>query len=526
MTRAAIYCRVSSAEQERRGTIEAQLRTLRAHASAVGYAVAGEYLDDGKTAKTGHLEARDGFARLMVDADARRFDVVLVVDIDRLTRSDDQIERAAILGPFQRLGIHIATPAGILDLNTFVGDIMVGLQAAVAAQERRKILARTLAGKEAVLARGGKPHGLTPYGLRYAKHAGWSVNEAEAAIVREIAERVAGHETCVRIALDLAARGVPPPRRPWSGNAVWHLVRYARNRYGGEWLANERTGARVKIPRVLSDDLIDRAELAMADARRRGLEQRTRGLYLLDRQLATCGRCGGWVGVRSARASDAPATYVCRSRTVLPSGTPGRCDLPIYRVADVDGALWAELVDLIASPTLVERARRAERDRGTAHDPAAAARAVAEARAEVERLDRVGRVLAERGIAALDPDALADRLESLGRARRQAALALRQAEAMAAAAHVSPAALDDLDAVVESLRCRVASAGPEERRRVVRQIVAHATITDRGLAVGVDLPVTLAGALDSASSWNRRNQSPGTLRIHVPTRRTRRARAA
>jgi site-specific DNA recombinase len=517
MLRVAIYCRVSSAEQERRGTIEAQLRTLRAHATAAGYTIAGEYLDDGKSAATGKLDARDGLARLMVDADARRFGLVLVVDVDRLTRTDDVIERAAILGPFQRLGIHIATPTGILDLNTFVGDMMIGLQAAMAAQERRKILERTRRGKESVLARGGKPHGCTPFGLRYDKHAGWSLDERETAVIREIAERVAAGEACGRIAADLTARGVPSNRRPWSANAVWHLMRYARERYAGRWVANARLGLSVPVPRILSDEAIDRVDLAMLDTRRRGLEQRTRGVYLLGGSLAACGRCGAVVAVRSPRGPGLPATYVCRNRTIKAIGVAGRCDLPVYRVDDADRRLWAELVDIITAPDLVERARRAVRDRGTDRDQHAVTEAVDRARAEVARLDRVGKVLATHGVDALDPDALAERLTAVGRARRQAAEDLRRAEQAMSSSHIAPAATGRLEAVLAELRARVAGADPEERRRVTRSIVTRATVTDRGLAVGLALP--LVGALVQASSWSPRNESPGIIRIYVPTRK-------
>lgn len=105
--KAAIYCRVSSTEQCRRGTIESQRASLLARAHASGYEVVGIYEDDGMTAKAGHLEARDGLRRLLLDAEARRFAVLLVVDVDRLTRSDDLIERYGILGTFQRAGMGV-----------------------------------------------------------------------------------------------------------------------------------------------------------------------------------------------------------------------------------------------------------------------------------------------------------------------------------------------------------------------------------------------------------------------------------
>jgi site-specific DNA recombinase len=356
MTVVAVYCRVSSAEQERRGTIEAQRTTLLAYAERQGYTVAAVYCDDGKSAGTGKLAERDAFARLLVAAERHEFTAVLVVNIDRLTRTDDLIERAAILGPLQRAGISVITPSGTIDLRTFTGDLMAGLEAAMAAMERRKILQRTQGGKDRVMAQGGKPHGVTPYGLRYSKQAGWSIDAEAADVIREIHRRVASEESCVRIALDLHARGVRPPGKRWGHTSVWSIVRQARERYAGRWLANERREQWVPVPRILTDEEIDRAELALFDARGRGLEHRTTRVYLFDRHAATCTRCGGWIGVRGHGRED--IGYTCRNRSHVPVGHPSRCDLPIVRVDRTDGQFWDALSGHGANGSAARRPRR------------------------------------------------------------------------------------------------------------------------------------------------------------------------
>ncbi|HEY4057669.1 MAG TPA: recombinase family protein, partial [Kofleriaceae bacterium] len=130
---------MSSAAQRESNTIENQLRILPAFVAAQGWELVDTYVDDGRSAKTGKLEKRDGFARLVRDAEARRFDILVVVDIDRLTRTSDAIERASILGPFQRARIDIVTPSGgRLDLDSFIGGLYVELQARFAAEENRK----------------------------------------------------------------------------------------------------------------------------------------------------------------------------------------------------------------------------------------------------------------------------------------------------------------------------------------------------------------------------------------------------
>ena len=134
----------------------------------------------------------------VAEADSRS--VEASVDVDRLTRTDDMAERAAILGPFQRAGIEIVTPtSGRLDLRTFLGEFHVLMQALVAAEENRKRSERIKAGKLRAIAEGRKPAGPTPFGLVYERSTGrWSVDADAAAIVREIYRRVAGGESCVQ----------------------------------------------------------------------------------------------------------------------------------------------------------------------------------------------------------------------------------------------------------------------------------------------------------------------------------------
>jgi DNA invertase Pin-like site-specific DNA recombinase len=79
MTRAALYARVSTADQ----TPAPQLDALRAFAAARGWA-AQEFVDHGVS---GAKERRPALDALMAAARARRVDVVACVKLDRLARS-------------------------------------------------------------------------------------------------------------------------------------------------------------------------------------------------------------------------------------------------------------------------------------------------------------------------------------------------------------------------------------------------------------------------------------------------------
>lgn len=515
----AIYCRVSSQEQQRRGTIESQRRILNGLAASLGHQVFQVYEDDGKSAKAGALEARDAFARMLVDAEARRFELVLVVDVDRLTRTDDMIERAAILGPLQRLNIQIVTPSGPLDLRTFIGDVLVTLHAAVAAQERKKIIERTAAGRRTALLRGHFAHGRIPYGYRWSKGNGWEVDEEKAAIVREVHERLGAGETCIQVAVRLNERGITPPRPEtfdgpprWNRQVVWRLVRWSRNRYAGQWLAHKRDKITTALPALVTLEQIDAVDASLKNNRRRGLEYRTGNVYLLDRGLLRCKKCGATVCVQTARNDlrrgkglSSHATYVCRRRFELPLGHPDRCDLPIARVRDVDAHLWDELVDIILSPDLMRTALERRRQWMTIGQ-AGAVDQEKRAKSEIERLRKVEAAILDHGIAGrLSPDDMSSRLASVASeiGRHEAAI-----QSLTTRATVPVASEDEIGEAIESLRMRVASASPAERRKMTRKIVGRAIFNGSVLRVGLRLPVSLV-------SWTTEHQSGADLSVLV-----------
>ena len=500
---AAAYCRVSSQEQQRRGTIDSQVRVLTDLARSLGHELFNVYTDDGRSAKAGALEARTAWTRLNVDAEAGRFKILLVVDVDRITRTDDLAERAAILGPFQRLNIPIVTPHGQLDLRTFIGDLMISLHSAMAAEERRKLLERTSRGMRTSVLKGGKSGGPAPFGLRWSKSEGWSVCEPEAALIREAHQRVARGASCPSIARTWNERGIPAPRAPtWSQFNVWHLVRFSRTRYAGTFLAHKRDSLAIPAPAILTIEEIEAAEAQLANNKRRGLEHRTTAVYLLDRGMLRCKRCGGVVGVQTAKA-DTHARYVCRRRTTLTVGHPDRCDAPAHLVSRIDGMLWDDLAEVILSPAYL-RAALDRRRQWSSLGQIGREGEERQARTEIDRLRQVEAVVMDHGISGrLGPDVMRERLAAVRAdvARHEATLARVPVEASAVTE-------EEVQAAVEDLRLRVASAGPAERRRIVRSTVAHVIVGDRRLRALVRHP-------DCRFAYGTQHRTVGELTILV-----------
>jgi site-specific DNA recombinase len=475
--RAVAYSRVSSAAQRDRHTIESQHRDIPEYIKRNGWQLAkpvGAYVDDGRSAKAGKLEARDGFARLVEDAARGEFDIVVVVDLDRLTRTEDLAERGAILGAFQRAGVKIAVTSNgqLLDLSSSVGDLFSGLSAFFAAEENRKRRARTVAGKLTAIARGHKPSGPTPYGLRYDRTTRtWSLDPEKAPIALEIFERVASGGSCQAIADDFDARGVPRVRGGrWIRERVWAIARAAT--YRGVWLADKTRKLEVPVPRIVDDELWYAAQDALIRWGRRGL-RRTKRVYLLE-GLATCAACGARVGIAAAswtgRRQASRATYVCAHRRRPPLGGT-RCELPHRPIEEVDARVWNALRELLEQPRLLEEAgaERASRAAGDARDWQ---KDVAGYEARLERLGRAEQVILARFRKGLVSEAAMDaELAASAQERSMLERQLDGAKRALADAGRTKANVAALEATLRQLRARLGQASLEEKRDLVRLLV-------------------------------------------------------
>lgn len=526
--RAAIYARVSSAEQRDKHTIASQLAELPAYALAQGWSVVDTYVDDGRSAKSGQLERRDGLARLLADAAAGRVDLVCVVDLDRLSRAEDMIERATILGALQRADVKIAVMgAGVQDLRTFTGDLYATLHSAFAAQWVRQHREKIGRGKRRAIAVGKKPAGPTPYGYAYDRHApdgarAWSIDEGQAAVVREIFARVARGESCPAVAADLERRAVPRPRGgAWQRERVYQVAR-ART-YLGAWTASKAEAITVPVPRIVTDEQWAAADEQLRRHHRRGV-RRTRHHYLLD-GLGRCA-CGAPIGIASAIArpgdrQDVPARYLCSHRRRPPAGAD-RCTLPYFRAAVIDGWIWESLAELLARPDLVEEVLRRRRDRA-ATDGGLWQRDADAARAHLARLERAERVaLGQHRAGRLSEGALSTELGALARERQAAQLQLDAALRAGAAVAADVDQARDLEAALANLRPRLTTLDDGERRAIVRELLGEGAVTFGprvvearfGLVAGAaDVDASVGQGVHGSTSYVSRGQPIGVLRL-------------
>jgi len=139
MKRAAIYMRVSTKNHGQ--TIETQRVALVEFAKNRGFDIVAEYADQGIS---GSKDSRPALDRLMKDAQAKKFNAVIVARFDRFARSTKHLVLA--LEQFNHLGIDFISLSEPVDTPTPMGKMIFTVLGAVAELEPNLIRERVAMG--------------------------------------------------------------------------------------------------------------------------------------------------------------------------------------------------------------------------------------------------------------------------------------------------------------------------------------------------------------------------------------------
>jgi putative DNA-invertase from lambdoid prophage Rac len=145
--RAALYCRVSTADQ----SCARQERDLAAFATRAGYEVVGTFKETGSGVKADRIERR----KVMALAQRREIDAVLVTELSRWGRSTTDLLATLTELEARRVSV-IALNGMAFDLATPHGRMVATVLAGVAEFERELAQERIRSGIAAAKARGKK----------------------------------------------------------------------------------------------------------------------------------------------------------------------------------------------------------------------------------------------------------------------------------------------------------------------------------------------------------------------------------
>ena len=234
--RCAIYIRVSTDEQAKEGySLSAQEERLRALAKSQGWQIYQTYTDDGYSAKDLN---RPGLKSLLFDAKLKRFDVLLIYKIDRLSRKlKDLIEFVLLLNSYE---IGVKSSSETIDTTTPAGRLIFHQFGSFAQYERELIGERTKFGMMKRL-KLGYWNTIPPYGYRLVKKK-LVIDKKESEVVRKIFD-LHSHKNMgvINIAKELLSQGIKPrcsPKGLWKGASIYSILKnpiyIGRVRWGGE----------------------------------------------------------------------------------------------------------------------------------------------------------------------------------------------------------------------------------------------------------------------------------------------------
>jgi len=383
---AAIYCRVSTEDQEREGTsLQSQLEACKKLAQEQGYEAPEEFIAE--ETYSGLSLDRPKLNEVRQWVRDKEVDAVIAYTLDRL--SPDPVHFIILQEELERAGVELILVTEDID-SSDMGRLITHIKGFAAKLEAEKIRERTMRGLRMRAQSGKLPSGRGGrlYGYHYIKGKGEGQgirvpNEDEAEIVREIYRCLVDEGLSLyAITQRLRSLGIPTPSRQnvWNKSTI-HTILSNPAYYGKTYVfthasteskaprklnrRNRKTHKELRpreewievpnaTPPIIGEDMFKAAQERLR--RNRELSRRnTKRAYLL-RGFIKCRWCGrNYIGhtTRSIKGGQPywRGYYHCSAYNSLNHPTP--CGNQWYRVQYLDQVVWEHIEALLGNPELV-----------------------------------------------------------------------------------------------------------------------------------------------------------------------------
>lgn len=337
MDKGVIYARYSSHNQ-REESIEQQVAECRAFAEREGIDIVNVYED---RAVSGRSDKRTAFQRMLRDADARRFNVVIAYKSNRIARNmltalqyEDRLDKLGIKTLYAReeFGNSAAGRFALrmmMNMNQFYSENM--------AEDIRRGMTDN--------AQNCRVNGSIAYGYRKAADGRYELDPETAPVAKEIFERIAGGEPYRSIADDLNARGL----RTKYGNP-WQISSFERMTRNPSYIGVYHSmGVQVPggMPAIISDETWSKVQKIKDGI----LPQQSPTDYLLTGKLF-CGECGSpMVGIcGTSRNGSKHYYYSCNGHRGKTTG----CSKKLERKDELEAAVVRLTQENILTDSFIE----------------------------------------------------------------------------------------------------------------------------------------------------------------------------
>jgi site-specific DNA recombinase len=308
---AGIYVRISQDREGERWGVQRQEEDCRALAARLGWRVVEVY-DDNDMSAYNQRRPRPEYKRMWTDVESGRIDAIIAAHTDRLyRRMRDLVD---IIDLVEKRDVVIkTTDSGDLELNTSAGR-EVAHHLAAAAQGASDRQGERIRRQKQQAAEAGRRHGGSrAFGWDLVKDATGGVidevvNEDEAKIIRESADRLMLGASLRAVCRDLNERGVKTVSdKPWVSTTLKRMVLSPRvigyRVYHGEGLVPN------SLPAILDSETHATLKKILNDENRRTNRFYNKRYYLLSGGILKCWRCGH--GLVARPTGTRKRSYVC-----------------------------------------------------------------------------------------------------------------------------------------------------------------------------------------------------------------------
>lgn len=387
----ALYARVSSEQQSKRGTIDSQIAALKERIQADGAQIVEDmcFVDAGVSGAT---LVRPQLERLRDAAALGAIDRLYILSPDRLARK--YAYQALLMEELGSYGVQVVF------LNHAIGttpeeSLLLQMQGMISEYERAKIAERN---------RRGKLHGAkrgtvnvlsgAPYSYRYIRKqldgtpARYVIELPQAATVKAIfewvgLERLSLGDVIRRLgeAGTVTASGKPY----WDRSVVWgilrnpaymgraafgktqvcdHQVRVRAQRHSADVprkpysakRADRQQWIEIPVPAIVSEALFEIVQEQLAENRKLASQRRDNAPLRLLQGLTVCGQCRYAYYAKKVSKAAAKghqrdyAYYRCVGTDAFRFGGERICDNPQVRTDKLDELVWHQVVELLRHP--------------------------------------------------------------------------------------------------------------------------------------------------------------------------------
>lgn len=219
----AIYIRKS------RGDEEKDLKKHRLELTTLCKKNNWSYVEYKEIGTSDSIDLRPEMVRLLKDVQDELYDAVVVIDIDRLSRGDEE-DRGRYLNIFRETETYIVTPEKIYDLDDDNDDLHISVKGLLAREEYKSIKKRLRRGKILGSRQGNWTNGIPPFPYEYERwkdkynEKGLVINDEKLVVYRFIVENfIENNYSMSHITWLLNKKGVKSPR-----GGMWHTRTVSR----------------------------------------------------------------------------------------------------------------------------------------------------------------------------------------------------------------------------------------------------------------------------------------------------------